>query len=170
VLKANLSQLVGSHFSHASLMHLGFNTMALWSFGVPMANAFGSEQFLAFSVGAGMSAGLLSQLHSVFTKSATPGLGASGVIMGLVGAFALTHQDAVIYVPFLPFIQGPAIAAFGLLMAVDVVGLALGWKVLGHAAHLGGQLFGVAYLFGGQSVLFTAPVNAFTELRIRAGW
>lgn len=140
--------------------------MALWSFGVPMVERLGTEQFLAFSVGAGMCASLASQLHSVAVGNRIPGLGASGVIMGLVGAFALTHPDAVIYVPFLPFIQGPAVAAFGLLMAVDIAGIAMGWRVLGHAAHLGGQLFGAAYVLGGHSLLFSKPLHVFANLRL----
>mmetsp|Transcript_15299 Transcript_15299/g.39349 ORF Transcript_15299/g.39349 Transcript_15299/m.39349 type:complete len:324 (-) Transcript_15299:276-1247(-) len=165
-----LAQLVGCHFSHVSVMHLAFNTMALWSFGVPMATLLGPDQFGAVCVGAGMTSAMMSQLHSVVTRCAQPGLGASGVIMGLVGAFAFTHPNGVIYVPFLPFIQGSAVQAFGLLVAVDLAGLALGWRVLGHAAHLGGQLFGAGYVLGAHHVLFDAPVNLLVDLRLRAGW
>ena len=30
-------------------------------------------------------------------------------------------------------------------MSLDVCGVLLGWSVFGHAAHLGGALFGLAY-------------------------
>eukprot|EP00038_Savillea_parva_P016821 m.18301 g.18301 ORF g.18301 m.18301 type:complete len:334 (-) comp3582_c0_seq1:283-1284(-) len=164
----HMTQLVGSHFSHVSVVHLAFNTMALWSFGVPVANLLGTEQFLAVCVGAGMMSGLVSQLHSVAIGCATPGLGASGVIMGLIGVFAFTHPSATIYIPFLPFIQGTATSAFGLLVAVDILGMAMGWRVLGHAAHFGGQVFGVLYVFG-LSGAWVGAVQALTKVRYESG-
>jgi uncharacterized membrane protein YedE/YeeE len=30
-------------------------------------------------------------------------------------------------------------------MCMDVAGLVLGWQVFGHAAHLGGAVFGLGY-------------------------
>ena len=30
-------------------------------------------------------------------------------------------------------------------MTLDVCGLLLGWQIFGHAAHLGGAVFGLAY-------------------------
>ena len=36
------------------------------------------------------------------------------------------------------------------MMAVDAAGLMLGWRVLGHAAHLGGAIFGLAYCYYGK--------------------
>ena len=31
------------------------------------------------------------------------------------------------------------------IMLIDVVGIALGWRYIGHAAHLGGTIFGLLY-------------------------
>ncbi len=37
-------------------------------------------------------------------------------------------------------------------MALDTLGLILGWKTFGHAVHLGGALFGVWYVEYGKSL------------------
>lgn len=44
------------------------------------------------------------------------------------------------FLPMLNFAAGDAI--FGIL-ALDMLGILLGWKMLDHAAHLGGALFGM---------------------------
>lgn len=47
---------------------------------------------------------------------------------------------------FLPMFKFSAENAILVIMAVDVIGIAFGWKFFDHAAHLGGALFGV-YVF-----------------------
>lgn len=44
---------------------------------------------------------------------------------------------------FLPMFQFSAENAIIAIMAIDVLGVAFGWKFFDHAAHLGGALFGV---------------------------
>eukprot|EP00041_Stephanoeca_diplocostata_P014013 m.251719 g.251719 ORF g.251719 m.251719 type:complete len:284 (-) comp19543_c0_seq6:486-1337(-) len=160
-----LRQLVGCHVSHQSLPHLGFNMLALWSFGTPVAHMMGTEQFLGFALGAGMSSAFASQLHSVVTGCSIAGLGASGVLMGVIGVFAMTHPNATVYVPFLPFISGTALQALGCIVAVDVLGIALGWRMLGHAAHLGGSAFGVAYCYFHGDILFQRLRRSLYQLQ-----
>jgi hypothetical protein len=48
----------------------------------------------------------------------------------------------------MPFHTLPAPLALAVIMCFDAAGLALGWKVLGHAAHLGGAAFGLAFFHG----------------------
>ena len=54
---------------------------------------------------------------------------------------------------FLPMFSLPAIQALGGLVLFDCVGLMLGWKALGHAAHLSGVACGAGFYFGGLSVM-----------------
>lgn len=44
---------------------------------------------------------------------------------------------------FLPMFKFAAEDALIGIMLFDILGLALGWKMFDHAAHLGGALFGM---------------------------
>ncbi|KAG0445517.1 hypothetical protein HPB47_014277 [Ixodes persulcatus] len=44
------------------------------------------------------------------------------------------------------------VAALKAIVAMDVAGILLKWQLLDHAAHLGGSIFGIAYILYGQEV------------------
>jgi membrane associated rhomboid family serine protease len=72
-------------FLHASLIHIAMNGYALWAFGNIVEQELGKIRFLAiFFVG-----GLFASVASFTFGSATiPGVGASGAIFAVFGAFA----------------------------------------------------------------------------------
>ena len=78
-----ISQLVGSLFLHAGWMHLLGNMFFLWLFGNAVNAKLGHWQFLALYFLAGIFAG---GIYLIFGP-AIPVLGASGAIMGVMGAF-----------------------------------------------------------------------------------
>ena len=73
-------------FMHADLWHLFFNMMYLWTFGRRVEDACGSWRFLAFYVLVGMLSHMGAVLFSP-AVDATPSIGASGAISGVMGAY-----------------------------------------------------------------------------------
>jgi membrane associated rhomboid family serine protease len=135
---------------HGSLMHLGFNMLALWMFGSPLASAWGRERFLRFyllcGVGAGLLIvglpGLLFALGAVSPISASwilPTVGASGAIFGVLLAYSLTWPDRTIMLMFPP-IPIKALYFIPFLFALEF--LMPGPANVSHVGHLGGVLAG----------------------------
>ncbi|HET6626249.1 MAG TPA: rhomboid family intramembrane serine protease, partial [Nocardioidaceae bacterium] len=75
-------QLVTSMFTHVSLMHIGFNMLALWFLGPQLEAAIGRTRFLALYLLSGL-AGSASVYWLSAPHSST--VGASGAIFGLMG-------------------------------------------------------------------------------------
>ncbi|KAK9831656.1 hypothetical protein WJX74_004513 [Apatococcus lobatus] len=136
--------LLTSAYSHMEIWHLGANMWALWSFGKVTALIQGTEQFLAFYLSAAVVASLAGHVGGLRAGKGGISLGASGAIYGLVGllAYTLPHlQASIIFVPFSTDLS-QLLAAF---MALDVLGIVLGWRTFNHWAHLGGAIFGLLY-------------------------
>jgi rhomboid-like protein len=55
------------------------------------------------------------------------------------------HPDAQFAIIFLPMFTMSGPMLMGAVVLVDVVGVIRGWQMFGHAAHLGGAFFGLAY-------------------------
>ena len=144
-------QMVGSAFSHRAPLHLAANSYVLWMFGGPLIDQIGVPQFAGFALAAGMSSAMLAQLHGAASRlPPLGGLGASGMIFGLVALDTVLNPDRHLQIIFLPFLSGPAPYFLAGMMLLDLTGLVLGWRVLGHAAHLGGATFGLAWGMWGQ--------------------
>ena len=101
-MSGRLLQLVGCSVSHQSVVHMGLNTMVLWSFATPMVAALGVNQYLGFSLAAACSSAALSQLHSVMRRNPRGGLGASGILMGLIALTTVLHPEGQMHIIFLP--------------------------------------------------------------------
>ena len=136
--------MLGSIFSHKSLVHLSFNMLALNSSGTFLHEKMGREQFLAFYISGGMSSSLTSHIYKSIRRNYTPSLGASGAIFGVVGGCAHFPELKVSLI-FLPIHSVPIDQALPAMMAIDALGILLDWKIFDHAAHLGGSLFGYSY-------------------------
>ncbi|KAH7964794.1 hypothetical protein HPB49_001383 [Dermacentor silvarum] len=100
----------------------------------------GAEQLRSYSR---VVSSLASYLHKVATQRAAMSLGASGAILAVVGALCLQYPDAQLSILFLPFFTFSAAAALKGVLVFDTAGMLLRWRLLDHAAHLGGTLFGV---------------------------
>jgi membrane associated rhomboid family serine protease len=78
-------RLITAAFLHASIVHLGFNMLALWWFGAPVEEYLGRARFIGLYLVSGLagSAGaLVLTPHSVT-------VGASGAIFGILGAMLI---------------------------------------------------------------------------------
>ncbi|GAA5985905.1 hypothetical protein JCM5350_006859 [Sporobolomyces pararoseus] len=164
-----------SVFSHRTLPHLAFNSIALYSFGTAcfsylnysdtLPRSTSRFEFLAFFAAAGLAssfashvwfsrviAGRLAQIASPqqVRSSIVPSLGASGAVYSCLTLTALSFPESNVSLIFIPFIPLPIGAATGALVLVDLVGLFRGWRMFDHAAHLAGAGFGAAYWFIGH--------------------
>jgi len=135
-----------SIFLHANWTHLLGNMLPLWVFGRRVEDACGSWRFLGFYLLAGTSANLLFVL--IQHNSLIPGIGASGAIFGVMGAYLLLYPTGRIrtlvfisFVPLWPRIRAIWIVlyfvAIQIIPAVDILLHKADYSV-NHWAHLGG--------------------------------
>ncbi|XP_077337627.1 presenilin-associated rhomboid-like protein, mitochondrial isoform X1 [Lithobates pipiens] len=143
-----------STFSHFSFFHLAANMYVLWTFSSSIVSILGQEQFLAVYVSAGVIASFASYVSKVATGRFGPSLGASGAIMTVLAAVCTKMPEARLAIIFLPMFTFTAGNALKAILALDAVGLCLGWKYFDHAAHLGGALFGIWYALYGHELIW----------------
>jgi membrane associated rhomboid family serine protease len=83
-------RLVTSMFLHGSLLHLGMNMLFLWWIAAPVEEAIGRWRFaliyLAGGLGGAAGALLFGRYELFGTTLATPTVGASGALFGVLGA------------------------------------------------------------------------------------
>ncbi len=152
-------------FLHAGILHIAFNAYALWLFGSMVERDFGTPKFLAIFFVTGLLASVASY---AFGPEVTVGVGASGAIFGIFGAFIAYNYRR----------RHLAMAAANLRWAVTLIVLnaflALGFSTIDWRAHVGGLIAGVAagwiaegwgtrqqrraLLYGGFGVLIVAGI------------
>ena len=124
------------------LLHIVLNMFLLWMFGTELESIWGGEGFLRFYLTCGVVAGI-SVL--AFNYGQIPTIGASGAIYGILGAFAMTWPDRMLYFfGLVPIRAKYAVLIFGgieLMMGISQVKTGIG-----HMAHLGGLVMGLSYV------------------------
>ena len=137
---------IATLFLHAGVSHLVGNMWSLWLFGDNVAAKMG-RLFLPFYMAAGFSA---TGMHMWLSpESATPLIGASGAISGVIGAYLVLFPGArlrcIFFLVFKPIFFSMSAGIFGLLFVL--------WQFamvqmnpsggVAYGAHLGGALFGL---------------------------
>ena len=117
----------------------------LWSFAPLIHQIMGSEQMVAFYVTGGCISSLASHYFKVASRVGSPSVGASGALLAVLGACCISRPDAQLQIVFLPMVTFSAQTALVGIIVLDVCGLLFRWRMLDHAAHLGGALFGCWY-------------------------
>ncbi len=149
-----LWQPVTYMFMHADLMHLLFNMLVLWMFGVTLERRWGREAFVRYyfvcGVGAALTSLVMSWLPFGFADQlyATPTVGASGAIYGLLIAFGILFPDATIYFFIFPIPARIYVFFAAALVLWSAVNEPVGSTA--HFAHLGGMGAGYLYLTRGR--------------------
>ncbi len=142
-----LYQLVTYLFLHASISHLVFNMLALWMFGVPLEQTWGTRRFLKFYFLCGIGAGICDvAFHAALGRWNTNTIGASGAIFGLLMAYGVLFPDQQVLMGFLFPIK-----AKYMVMIYGAIELYMAFAVnddISNIAHLGGMAFGYVYLKG----------------------
>jgi rhomboid protease GluP len=136
IAQGEYHRLLVSMFLHIGLIHLMFNSYALYAVGQDVERLYGSGRFLVIYFLSGLGGSLASFVLGAGGISA----GASGAIFGLFGAsiaYFYLHRAA-----FGPRGQ----AQLRSLLMLAGVNLVLGFTVPGinNLAHMGGLVFGLA--------------------------
>lgn len=150
-----LWQLATYMFLHGDLMHILFNMLALWMFGVELERMWGTRFFLRYyfitGVGAALTTLGLALLPVGFGEQLyrSTTIGASGAVYGLLLAFAIYYPNR----PILMFMVFPVPARVFVIIIGAIAFLSSISQPQGgiaHVAHLGGLLAGYAYLKRGR--------------------
>ena len=127
-------RLLSSIFLHAGLIHLGLNAYVLWIFGVEIERQIGRLFTLAVFLVTGVFAGADS---FAFAPGLTVGVGASGAIFGLVGAFIAYNYLRRHHVMAQARLRG----ALSMLLINLIIGFT--WSGIDWRAHVGGLVAGL---------------------------
>ena len=154
VVSGFLWQPITYLFLHAGFMHLIFNMLALWMFGVDLERRWGRTAFLRYYFVCGVGAGLTCVAVGLLPLAATadlyftPTAGASGAIYGLLLAYAIFFPNRIIYYFIFPIPVRIYVLIAGLLVLYE--SSRGGGGSVAHFAHLGGLIFGYLYLSLGR--------------------
>jgi membrane associated rhomboid family serine protease len=143
---AEMIASITSMFLHGGIVHLVGNMLFLWVFGRRVEDACGPWRFLLFYLFAGVTADLITAL--VQPNEAIPGVGASGAIFGVMGAYLLLFPEGrirtLLFITFVP--TWPRIRAYWFVLyylavqippALDSSMNGVQYNV-GYWAHIGG--------------------------------
>jgi rhomboid family protein len=136
-------QLLTYSFLHGSLLHLGFNMLALYTFGRDVERLFGSLWYLQYYAASVLAAALSHLVVSAWMGAAPlPTVGASGGVYGLLLAFGVyfPRRTLILLFPPIPLPARVFVVLFAVLeLYFGVTGTVSG---VAHFAHLGGMLGG----------------------------
>lgn len=139
VQKGDYVRLVSSGFLHANWEHLIFNMISLYFFQDVIIGSMGNLMFLLIYFGSM----LLGSVFSLCIYKRQPyysAIGASGAVSGIIFA-AIALYPTALSVNFLPgWLFGALYFGYSVFMMFNPQQ----GDNLGHAAHLGGALFGLA--------------------------
>lgn len=152
----SVERLFTHMFLHANLLHLIGNMLFLWIFGGSVEGRIGWYLFLPFYLICGLSAGVTHSLISGAVQPSMPMVGASGAIMGLLGAYLWLSPFTHILVYYYVNMRYQGITtwpAWGLVLFYAASDLFEGWAFSGtgaggtaNFAHLGGMATGFLVL------------------------
>jgi membrane associated rhomboid family serine protease len=137
---------ITSMFMHIDIFHLLSNMLFLWVFGRRVEDACGPLRFLLYYLLAGTTASLLTTL--VLPDMEIPGIGASGAISGVMGAYLMLFPAGrirtlvfIFIVPTWPRIRAAWFLLYFLIIqippALDIYLTGANYGI-GYWAHLGG--------------------------------
>lgn len=146
-------------FLHGGWIHLAFNMMGIWFLGRLVEDQLGPKKFLAFYLVCGIFGGLMYLLLNLLggvlglrvpgllmNDPATPLIGASAGVFGVVMACAYIAPNSTVQLLFPPIPMKMKVFAYG-FVALALLMLLLGSSNAGgEAAHLGGAIAGFYFI------------------------
>lgn len=135
-------QLVTYSFLHEGVAHIFFNMFALYVFGRPLEEFWGSRRFAIYYLVCVLSAGAIELAVQNAVQAGGPVIGASGGVFGLLLAFAwyFPRQRLLVLPVPIPMPAWLFVTLYGALeLVLGVTGAEAG---VAHFAHLGGMLGG----------------------------
>jgi len=139
-------QVVTYAFLHGTVLHIGFNMLALWMFGRELELLMGPRRFLIYYVTCVVGAAVVQLIVAGAEGQVYPTVGASGGVFGILLAYGMAFPNRMIMLLFppIPMKAKYFVILYGLFeLYLGVSGSAPG---IAHFAHLGGMLFGFLLL------------------------
>ena len=143
--------LVTSMFLHGGWLHILGNMLYLWIFGNNVEDAMGRLGFIVFYFACGIVAGLFQVFADA--SSRVPGIGASGAIAGVLGAYLVLYPRSrvdtlFIFGFFAELGSTPAVVVLGFWFVLQLLNgvLSFGLSQTGGVAwfaHIGGFVAGL---------------------------
>jgi membrane associated rhomboid family serine protease len=155
-----LWQVLTYAFVHADVVHILFNMLIVWMFGVDLERRWGAQAFVKYYLicAAGAAATViavsLTPLPGAPIMYIASTVGASGACYGLLMAWGLLYPTREILLFFVFPVQARyAVLIFGALAFFS--GLSAGGGTIAHFAHLGGLVVGYLYLKGPRGLRYS---------------
>jgi membrane associated rhomboid family serine protease len=156
---SNYAGLLTSGFVHATVGHMVFNLITLYSFGFALERVIDSTRLVALY----FSALLISGVGTVIKHRNEPAyasLGASGAILGVLFASIVYFPRQSLYILPLPVPIPAPLFAVGYLIFSWYSSRANRGQI-NHDAHILGALTGLAFVFLTDPTRFMAVVRSF---------
>ena len=147
--------IVTSLFVHANIMHFMMNGVVLFLLGVPFEEKVGARNFVIIFFAAGVGAALMKLLYfasfgdlhpgaSDFVSADANGIGASGAIFGILGAFVALYPREKVLFPLIIIRPWPVFAIALIYAGLETFSVVGGVEDgVGHVTHLNGLLVGI---------------------------
>ena len=163
------TQLVGSALVHADIIHLLGNMLFLWTFGNAVNAKMGHLGYLGLYFGTAIFASIIwcffgphASILGIALPMRASALGASGAIMGVIGAFLVLYPRNDVSIGYffllrLGTLEASAYWVIGTYIVLDLWGMLQAAQGVGYLAHVAGTAFGFAATFGAVYWGFFAP-------------
>jgi len=151
VLHGQVWRLLTYAFCHerAGVLHILFNMILLFWFGVTLETMYGQREFLLFYLAAAIVSGLAHVGLGLLTGSSVGVIGASGAVMAVLILFAIHYPRHTIRVFWFFPLEVRWIVVLYVIYDLHPLLLELAgdrvYSGVAHAAHLGGLAFGFVY-------------------------
>ncbi len=168
-------QLLTYGFLHdpTNISHIVWNMVALFFFGRPIEQRYGSREYITFFCTAVVFAGLVWLVGELITNGGGNGdrirpimLGASGGISAVLILFAMNYPHQTVY--FMLLFPMPMWVLALIIVIVDAYGALSRSGKVAFTAHLGGAAFGYLYYKWGRRLGTLLPGEGFWN-RIKPG-
>jgi len=152
-------------FLHSGFMHILFNMLWLYWFGVLFLQIFTEKQMVALYLFGGLAGAFLYLLAyntiPFFEGQASTMVGASAAVLAIVCATAFRIPDHTVQLLFVGSVKLKYIALFSIL--IDLLSVTSS-NAGGHIAHLGGAALGYFFVFGlGKGFDLTSRFNKIID-------
>ena len=139
-------QIVTAMFLHGGPFHLLFNMLplTLFGFGPGLERFMGTRRFCYVYLLSGVGGNALFLLANL--KGMVPVIGASGAVCGVLAAYAMAFPERWVFLLFPPMpvkVKWLVLVFFGIEVLSE---LGHGGGRIAHGAHVGGFIFGWAYM------------------------
>ena len=153
-------RMITSAFLHADAMHLIFNMFAFYIFAPVVLSMFSSLSFVLIYIISILVGSLFTILFHGKEKWYTA-VGASGGVSGVVFSAIMIYPDMPLRLIFFPFFDFPAWAFALAYLGYSMFGMKSRHDNVGHAAHLGGSVAGIAVTLGMMPELINKLISLF---------